>query len=66
MLQNPKAFPVMVTQMVAVGEETGALEAMFSKIADFYEDQVDAAIKGLTSLLEPDHDHRRRRDRRAS
>ena len=53
MLQNPKAFPIMVTQMVSVGEETGALEAMFSKIADFYEDQVDAAIRGLTSLLEP-------------
>ncbi|MEA2348602.1 MAG: type pilus assembly protein PilC [Thermoleophilaceae bacterium] len=53
MVQNPKAFPVMVTQMVSVGEETGALEAMFSKIADFYEDQVDAAIRGLTSLLEP-------------
>jgi type IV pilus assembly protein PilC len=36
-----------------VGEETGALDAMLSKVADFYEDEVDAAIKGLTSLLEP-------------
>jgi type IV pilus assembly protein PilC len=43
----------MVSQMVAVGEETGALDAMLSKIADFYEDQVDAAIKALTSILEP-------------
>jgi type IV pilus assembly protein PilC len=39
--------------MVAVGDETGALDAMLSKIADFYEDQVDAAIKALTSILEP-------------
>jgi len=53
MRNNPKAFPVMVTQMISVGEDTGALETMFSKIADFYEDQVDAAIKTLTSLLEP-------------
>jgi len=49
----PTAFPVMVTQMMGVGEETGALETMLSKIADFYEDQVAAAIKGLTSILEP-------------
>ncbi len=53
MANNPKAFPGMVTQMVSVGEDTGALETMFPKIADFYEDQVDAAIKTLTSLLEP-------------
>jgi type IV pilus assembly protein PilC len=53
MRANPDAFPSMVTQMVATGEETGALETMFSKIADFYEDQVDAAVKALTSLLEP-------------
>ena len=39
--------------MVAVGEETGALDTMLSKIADFYEDQVDAAVKALTSILEP-------------
>jgi len=53
MREVPAAFPVMVTQMVGVGEETGALEAMLSKIADFYEDQVAAAVKALTSILEP-------------
>src|SRR5688572_1109913 len=49
----PDAFPVMVTQMIGVGEETGALETMMSKIADFYEDQVAASLKALTSILEP-------------
>jgi type IV pilus assembly protein PilC len=49
----PEAFPVMVIQMIGVGEETGALEQMMSKIADFYEDQVAASIKALTSILEP-------------
>ena len=49
----PEAFPSMVVQMVGVGEETGALDGMLSKIADFYEDQVAAAIKALTSILEP-------------
>jgi type IV pilus assembly protein PilC len=43
----------MVTQMIAVGEETGALESMLSKVADFYEDEVAAALKALTSILEP-------------
>ena len=43
----------MVTHMVGVGEETGALDPMLSKIADFYEDQVDASVKSLTSILEP-------------
>jgi type IV pilus assembly protein PilC len=43
----------MVAQMVAVGEETGALDSMLAKIAEFYEDQVDAAVKALTSILEP-------------
>jgi type IV pilus assembly protein PilC len=52
-LRGSRVFPPMVSQMVAVGEETGALDAMLSKIADFYEDQVDAAIKALTSILEP-------------
>ena len=47
------AFPTMVTQMIGVGEETGALEAMLSKIADFYEDEVAAGLKALTSILEP-------------
>src|SRR3954468_3178350 len=50
---EPTAFPSMVTQMVAVGEETGALETMLSKVADFYEDEVAAAVKALTSILEP-------------
>jgi len=53
MTQSPEAFPVMVTQMIGVGEETGALETMLSKVADFYEEQVEAAIKALTSILEP-------------
>ena len=49
----PDAFPTMVTQMIGVGEETGALEQMLSKVADFYEDEVSAALKALTSILEP-------------
>jgi type IV pilus assembly protein PilC len=53
MRQVPEAFPAMVTQMIGVGEETGALETMMSKVADFYEDQVAAAVKALTSILEP-------------
>jgi type IV pilus assembly protein PilC len=53
MTEVPEAFPVMVTQMIGVGEETGALETMLSKVADFYEEQVDAAVKALTSILEP-------------
>ena len=52
-LKEAPVFPAMVSQMVGVGEETGALDTMLSKIADFYEDEVAAAIKGLTSLLEP-------------
>jgi type IV pilus assembly protein PilC len=46
-------FPPMVSQMVKIGEETGELEKMLSKIADFYEDEVDAAIQSLTSIIEP-------------
>ena len=53
MRAEPAAFPMMVTQMVGVGEETGALETMLSKIADFYEDEVAASLKALTSILEP-------------
>src|SRR3954449_4473200 len=53
MRNEPVAFPSMVAQMVAVGEETGALETMLSKVADFYEDEVAAAVKALTSILEP-------------
>lgn len=52
-LKESKVFPPMVTQMINVGEETGALDAMLSKIADFYEDEVDAAVDGLTSIIEP-------------
>ncbi|HXE44012.1 MAG TPA: type II secretion system F family protein [Conexibacter sp.] len=52
-LREAPVFPAMVCQMVGVGEETGALDTMLSKIADFYEDEVATAIKGLTSLLEP-------------
>ena len=46
-------FPPMVTQMISVGEQTGAIDAMLSKIADFYDDEVDTAVSTLTSLLEP-------------
>ncbi len=46
-------FPSMVVQMVAVGEQTGALDAMLGKIADFYDDEVDAAVESLTSMIEP-------------
>ena len=46
-------FPPMVTQMISVGESTGALDTMLGKIADFYEDEVDAAVDTLTSLIEP-------------
>lgn len=46
-------FPSMVVQMIAIGESTGALDTMLTKVADFYEEEVDAAVAGLTSLLEP-------------
>lgn len=46
-------FPPMVTQMVAIGEESGELETMLSKVADFYDDEVDAAVESLTALMEP-------------
>jgi type IV pilus assembly protein PilC len=52
-LKEAPVFPGMVTHMVGVGEETGALDQMLTKIADFYEDQVAAAVKSLTSILEP-------------
>jgi type IV pilus assembly protein PilC len=48
-----QVFPAMVTRMIAVGEKTGELEKMLSKIADFYESEVDAAVTALTSLVEP-------------
>src|SRR6201987_144375 len=52
-LTNEHLFPPMVSQMVKIGEETGELEKMLSKIADFYEDEVDAAVSALTAIIEP-------------
>ena len=52
-LKETGVFPPMVTQMISVGETTGALDTMLSKIADFYEDEVDTAVAGLLTLLEP-------------
>jgi type IV pilus assembly protein PilC len=52
-LRRSPAFPAMVGHMVGVGEETGNLDGMLTKIADFYEDEVAATIKALTSILEP-------------
>jgi type IV pilus assembly protein PilC len=52
-LSESKVFPSMLVQMIAVGEETGALDAMLNKIADFYDEEVSSAVDGLTSLIEP-------------
>jgi type IV pilus assembly protein PilC len=52
-LQKSEVFPPMVISMIAVGEQTGGLDEMLSKIADFYDDEVDAAVSALLSLLEP-------------
>ena len=52
-MENTERFPNMVIQMIAVGEESGSLDEMASKVADFYEDDVDNAVDGLSSLLEP-------------
>jgi type IV pilus assembly protein PilC len=52
-LAQTKVFPAMVVQMINVGEQTGALDQMLSKIADFYEDEVDTAVAGLMKLIEP-------------
>ena len=52
-LKETNVFPGMVTQMIGVGEQTGAMDAMLQKIADFYEDEVDAAVKDLLAALEP-------------
>ena len=52
-MENTERFPNMVIQMIAVGEESGSLDEMASKVADFYEDDVDNAVDGLASLLEP-------------
>ncbi|MBW2076527.1 MAG: type II secretion system F family protein [Deltaproteobacteria bacterium] len=52
-LSESEIFPGMVTQMISVGESTGALDAMLEKIADFYDDEVDASVSALTALMEP-------------
>ena len=52
-LSESKVFPSMLVQMIAVGEETGALDAMLNKIADFYDEEVSTAVEGLTSIIEP-------------
>jgi type IV pilus assembly protein PilC len=52
-MQNAGVFPSMVIQMCSIGEETGALDAMLGKVADFYEQEVDDAVEALSSLMEP-------------
>jgi type IV pilus assembly protein PilC len=52
-MQNAAVFPNMMLQMTAIGEESGALDSMLSKVADFYEGEVDDAVEGLSSLMEP-------------
>lgn len=52
-LAKPKCFPVMALQMLSIGEETGELDAMLMKVADFYEDEVEQAVKAMTSIMEP-------------
>lgn len=52
-LEESGVFPIMVTQMIGIGEQTGAMEEMLSKIADFYEEEVDGAVDNMTALMEP-------------
>ena len=52
-MQNAQVFPSMVMQMTAIGEESGALDSMLSKVADFFEQEVDEAVDSLASLMEP-------------
>ena len=52
-LRECDVFPPMVVQMISVGEQTGALDEMLNKIADFYDDEVDAAVEAMTSIIEP-------------
>jgi type IV pilus assembly protein PilC len=52
-MQATGVFPIMVLQMSAIGEESGSLDHMLNKAAEFFEDEVDEAVKGLSSLLEP-------------
>ena len=51
--KHPRVFPPLVTSMIAIGEETGAVDNMLEKISDFYEREVDEAVDGLTAALEP-------------
>jgi len=52
-MRNSELFPNMVIQMVAIGEESGALDTMLAKVADFYEQEVDDAVDNMTALMEP-------------
>ncbi|MEM7648886.1 MAG: type II secretion system F family protein, partial [Cyanobacteria bacterium P01_A01_bin.70] len=52
-LQQHRVFPAMAIQMISIGEETGELDQMLMKVADFYEDEVEQAVKALTSIMEP-------------
>jgi len=52
-LSKSRVFPPMVCRMIGVGEQTGQLEKMLSKIADFYDEQIDAAVSAMTSMIEP-------------
>ena len=52
-ITGPDGMPVMVLQMASIGEESGSLDHMLSKAAEFYEDEVDEMVKGLSSLMEP-------------
>jgi type IV pilus assembly protein PilC len=52
-MQNTNVFPSMVLQMVAIGEESGSIDSMLSKVADFFEAEVDDAVEALSSLMEP-------------
>jgi len=52
-IERENVFPVLAIQMISIGEETGELDAMLMKVAEFYEDEVEQAVKALTSVLEP-------------
>jgi type IV pilus assembly protein PilC len=52
-LQREGVFPMLAIQMISIGEETGELDSMMMKVADFYEDEVEQAVKALTSIIEP-------------
>ena len=52
-MRTKDLFPVMMLQMVSIGEEAGSLDAMLEKVANFYEEEVDNAVDGLTALMEP-------------